>query len=190
MIFEKLIRIPYGRVAILIGKSGATKAEIERSCHVKLNIDGETGEVLVIADDDAEMMEPYKAIEIIAAIGRGFSPQNALTLLEENNSFFVIDLRRFAGKSNTSIERIKGRLIGDGGRARRNMENLTRTKISVYGKTAAVIGDTDNLRRAIDAISALSNGRMHGAVYSKLEAANRKIKEQKMNLWEDQNVFY
>jgi ribosomal RNA assembly protein len=31
---------------------------------------------------------------------------------------------------------------------------------------------------------------MHGAVYDKLEAANRKEKQEKMKLWEDQDVFY
>ena len=45
------------------------------------------------------------------------------------------------------------------------------------------------LRSAVDAISSISNGSLHGAVYSKLEAVNRKEKQEKMKLWEDQNVF-
>ena len=101
----------------------------------------------------------------------------------------VIDLREFTGKSNSNVERIKGRIIGEGGRARRNMENLSGTHISVYGKTVSIIGDARKLRLAVDAISSISNGSMHGAVYSKLEAANRKEKEDKMKLWENQNVF-
>jgi ribosomal RNA assembly protein len=31
---------------------------------------------------------------------------------------------------------------------------------------------------------------LHGTVYSKLEAANRKEKQEKMKLWEDWDVFY
>ncbi|KPU81033.1 RNA-binding protein, partial [Nitrosopumilus sp. PRT-SC01] len=34
-------------------------------------------------------------------------------------------------------------------------------------------------------ISSISGGSMHGAVYSKLEAVNRKEKYEKMKLWED-----
>jgi len=30
---------------------------------------------------------------------------------------------------------------------------------------------------------------MHGAVYTKLEAANRRGKQEKMKLWEDQDVI-
>jgi ribosomal RNA assembly protein len=69
------------------------------------------------------------------------------------------------------------------------MENLTGTLISVYGKTVSIIGDTTKLRLAVDAIASISSGSMHGAVYNKLETANRKVKEERMKLWEDQNVF-
>ncbi|PIY89837.1 MAG: RNA-binding protein, partial [Nitrosopumilales archaeon CG_4_10_14_0_8_um_filter_34_8] len=61
---------------------------------------------------------------------------------------------------------------------------------SVYGKTVSIIGDTSKLRLVVDAISSISNGSIHGAVYNKLEAANRKSKQEKMQLWENQDVFY
>jgi ribosomal RNA assembly protein len=70
------------------------------------------------------------------------------------------------------------------------MENLSGTHISVYGKTVSIIGDASKLRLAVDAISSISSGSMHGAVYTKLEAANRRDKQEKMKLWEDQDVFY
>ena len=41
MSFEKLIRIPNDRIAVLIGRSGNTKLKIETACHVSLDIDGE-----------------------------------------------------------------------------------------------------------------------------------------------------
>lgn len=189
MSFEKLIRIPNERIAVLIGRSGQVKSEIEKMCHVALDIDGQTGEVVISSDGSVAQIQPFKATEIVTAIGRGFSPENALTLLERDNILHVIDLREFVGKSNANIERIKGRLIGEGGKARRNMENLSRTKISVYGKTVAIIGSPGKLKLAVDAISSISNGSMHGAVYNRLEAANRKEKIEKMKLWEDQDVF-
>lgn len=189
MSFEKLIRIPNDRIGVLIGKSGIVKSKIEQLCHVSLEIDGATGEVWIKSNDDVEKIEPFKAMEIVTAISRGFSPENAMTLMKGENSLHVIDLRDFAGKSSANIERIKGRLIGESGKARRNMENLSGTLISVYGKTVSVIGDTNKLRLAVDAISSISSGSMHGAVYNKLEAANRKGKEEKMKLWEDQNVY-
>ena len=190
MSFEKLLRIPNDRIAVLIGKSGTVKSKIENSCHVQLEIDSETGEVLIKSKGSVEQIQPFKATEIVTAIGRGFSPENAMDLLKGDNALHVMDLREFAGKSSSNIERIKGRIIGEGGRSRRNMENLTGTHISVYGKTVSVIGNSAKLRLAVDAISSISSGSIHGAVYGKLEAANRKDKQEKMKLWEDSDVVY
>ncbi len=185
MSFEKLLRIPNERIAVLIGKSGNVKSKIEQQCNVSLDINGETGEVLIKSTGNIEKTQPFKAMEIITAIGRGFSPENAMTLLQGENVLHVIDLREFAGKSNSNIERIKGRIIGEGGKARRNMENLSGTHISVYGKTVSIIGDTMKLKIVVDAISSISSGSNHSTVYNKLEAANRKAKQEKMKLWED-----
>ena len=190
MSFEKLIRIPNDRVGALIGKAGNVKSKIEEACYVSLEIDGDNGEVFIRTQGDVEKIQPFKAMEIVTAIGRGFSPEHAMTLLEGENALHVIDLREFAGKSSANVERIKGRIIGEGGRARRNMENLSGTHISVYGRTVSIIGDSSKLRVAVDAISAISSGSMHGAVYTKLEAVNRKEKIERMQLWEDQDVFY
>ena len=132
---------------------------------------------------------PFKAMEIVMAIGRGFSPDNAMRLLKGENALHVIDLREFVGKSPTQIERIKGRIIGEGGKARINMEHLSGGNISVYGSTVSIIGSPDQLKLAVRAIVDLSRGSMHGSVYGKLEAARRRNKEERMKLWEDQNVF-
>lgn len=188
MSFERLVRIPTERVGVLIGRSGAVKSQIESACSVRLAVDGRTGEVTVLAAGDIGRMQPFKAVEIVMSIGRGFSPQNAMRLLKGENTLHVMDLREF-GRSRGQLERIKGRLIGEGGRARRNMENLSGTKISVYGRTASVIGGAKNLKLAIDAIASISEGSMHGSVYGRLESARRRDRAERMQLWEDQNVF-
>jgi len=189
MSYEKLIRIPTDRIGVLIGKSGNTKKQIEKKCLVNLDIDSEGGEVMITSKELTDDIEPFKAVEIVSAIGRGFSPENAMRLLRGDNSLHIIDLREFAGKSTDQIERVKGRIIGEGGKARLNIENLTNASITVYGRTVAIIGEPNQLRLAVDAISSLSHGSMHGPVYNKLESARRKEKDEKAKLWEDQNVF-
>ena len=154
-----------------------------------MDIDSEGGEVIITTKKLTEDIEPFKAVEIVSAIGRGFSPDNAMKLLSGENSLHIIDLREFAGKSPDQIERVKGRIIGEGGTARLNIENLTNALITVYGRTVAIIGEPNQLRLAVDAISSLSAGSMHGPVYSKLESAKRREKVEKAQLWEDQNVF-
>lgn len=205
MIFEKTVRIPAGRVAVLIGSRGRTKAAIEKACSVSLDIDSSDGSVTVVSKAGGggaaaaagsaapgaapDPIDPFKAAEIVAAIGRGFAPERAMALLGEDRALHVIDLREFAGKSPSQIGRIKGRIIGERGRARRSMESLTGASISVYGRTVAVIGSAASLKMAVEAISSLSSGSMHGAVYGRLEAARRQQKAERMILWEGQNVF-
>ena len=156
---------------------------------MNLDVDSEGGEVMITSKELTDDIEPFKAVEIVSAIGRGFSPENAMRLLRGDNSLHIIDLREFAGKSTDQIERVKGRIIGEGGKARLNIENLTNASITVYGRTVAIIGEPNQLRLAVDAISSLSHGSMHGPVYNKLESARRKEKDEKAKLWEDQNVF-
>ena len=189
MSYEKLIRIPTDRIGALIGKSGNTKKLIEKKCSVSLDIDSEGGEVMITTKKLTDDIEPFKAVEIVSAIGRGFSPENAMRLLSGENSLHIIDLREFAGKSPDQIERVKGRIIGECGTARLNIESLTNALITVYGRTVAIIGEPNQLRLAVDAISSLSSGSMHGPAYSKLESARRREKAEKARLWEDQDVF-
>lgn len=188
MSFEKIVRIPVDRVGALIGKSGKVKQEIEKNCSVELNIDSESGEIEIMTQANVEEMQPFKAMEVISAIGRGFSPQNAMKLMGDEYLLHVIDLRDFAGKSPQQIERIKGRIIGEGGRARTNMENLTNTNISVYGKTVSIIGEPHQIKMAIAAVTSIANGSRHGVVYGKLEADRRRQKIERMQLWENKDV--
>ncbi len=187
MSFEKIVRIPTERVGSLVGKSGKAKARIEKACSVSIEVDGASGEVRVYGEITGETSEPFKAIEIVMAIGRGFSPDSAMHIMD-GGALHIMDLREIVGKSRSQIERVKGRIIGQSGRARRNMEELSETQISVYGRTVAVIGAPEKIRVAVNAINALSNGSMHGSVYRRLESARRRQKLERLKLWEDQDV--
>ncbi|MGB6463026.1 MAG: KH domain-containing protein [Nitrosotalea sp.] len=189
MIFEKTILVPLERVGALIGKSGRVKAKIEKICSVSLSIDGQTGEIIIRGSGDVENVMPFKAEEVVLAIGRGFSPDKAMRLLEGENSLHILDLREFVGKSTAQIERVKGRIIGEGGRVRRNVEELSGATISVYGRTVAIIGEGNQLKSAVQAIIALSNGSTHGKVYNDLQDSRRRQKMEKLQLWEGENIF-
>ena len=82
MSFEKIIRIPKDRIGALIGKSGRAKLKIEDSCSVRLEINSENGEIQILTNTIDEKFQPFKAMEIITAIGRGFTPEKAMRLLK------------------------------------------------------------------------------------------------------------
>ncbi len=184
---EQIIRIPLERVGALVGKEGNVKEEIERRCGVALEVDSKTGEARVTYQPEALIeSNPFKALDIVSAIARGFSPQRAFSLLEEENIFSVIDLREYAGKSENAMLRIKSRLIGTEGKARRIIEELAGVQVSIYGHTVAVIGEPDASRIAKEAIDKLAKGGTHKATYEMLQKYRTKQKLDKMQLWESQ----
>ncbi|MGI0002017.1 MAG: KH domain-containing protein, partial [Nitrososphaeraceae archaeon] len=123
--------------------------------------------------------------EIISAISKGFSPQRANLLLRDEDLIFqIIDLKEYAGKSSNTMDRIKGRIIGQAGKSRRTIEELSGAYISVSGHTVALIGKFDEVRLANDAIIMILKGSTHKTVYEVLQQARRKNKLDKIRPWE------
>jgi ribosomal RNA assembly protein len=182
MIFEQGVRIPVERVGAVIGKEGGTKKVLEEEMGVQLSIDSKEGLVTVRAE--SMKTDPLSATRVIEAIGRGFSPQKARRLLDEGTVLEIIDLRDYAGRSSNSLDRIRGRVIGEKGKSRRVIEELTSCHLSVYGRSVAIIGETSEVQLASQAIRSLATGSQHKAVYNTLQKARTKRKMERMFLWE------
>jgi len=186
MSFQHSVKIPKERIGVLIGKSGKVKHQIEDRCGVKIEIDSESGDTMIIGNSSADRLEAFRAVEVITAISRGFSPQRAYLLFEDEELIFQqIDLHDYAGKSPNALERIKGRIIGEGGKARRMIEELSGSYVSVYGHTVCLIGNFREIKLTTEAIAMLAKGSMHKTVYNMLQGAKRKDKLDKMRLWEE-----
>jgi len=181
--FEQAVRIPVERVGAVIGKEGGTKRFLEEEMGVKLRVDSKEGLVTVKSESGLKT-DPFSATRVIEAIGRGFSPQRARRLLDEGTVLEVIDLRDYSGKSVNSLERIRGRVIGEKGKSRRVIEELTGCHISVYGRTVAMIGEASEVQQASEAVRSLATGSQHKTVYNSLQKARTKRKMERMFLWE------
>lgn len=159
------IKIPKARVAVLIGKKGESKKEIERLTKTKLNISGE-GYVIISGGG----LESYLTLSVIRAIGRGFNPKIALKLLKADYILDLIDIKDYTKKSRKKFIRIKGRLIGKKGSVWKKVEEKTNTNISIYGKTIAIIGRFDDVDIAKRAFEKLLRGAPHGKVYKFIDS--------------------
>ena len=183
MSFEQVVRVPLERVGAVIGREGATKRSLEADLGVELQVDSREG-LVTIKSGSVDQGDPFIAVRVIEAIGRGFSPQRARRLLEEGVAFEVIDLRDFAGRSANSLDRIRGRVIGLKGKSRRVIEELTQCHLSVYGRTVAIIGEASEVQLASGAVRKLALGSQHKTVYNELQKARTKRKMERMILWE------
>jgi ribosomal RNA assembly protein len=179
------LHIPEERISVVIGNKGKTKKEICKRCNVNIEIESKTGEILISSTSkNMDEFGALKARDIIHAISHGFSPERAFRILDEETLFQILDLRNFTSSSN-STSRIKGRIIGEKGKARKNLEELTNAFISIYGHIIALIGNYEETKLALDAITLLINGRSHKTVYEMLYQAKRKSKIEKLQLWEN-----
>jgi len=85
----KHVTVPSDRIGVLIGEGGETMREIEERAEVRLDIDSETGSVRVesVGDPIVGLNGP----DIVKAIGRGFAPEDALRLLEDDMQMFFFE---------------------------------------------------------------------------------------------------
>ncbi|MFC6756809.1 MULTISPECIES: KH domain-containing protein [Haloarcula] len=172
----KHVKIPQDRIGVLIGEGGETMREIEERAEVRLDIDSEDGSVKI--DTVGDPVTGLKGPDIVKAIGRGFKPEDALALLDDDMMMFeMIDIEA-AARNKNDLRRQKGRLIGEGGRTRELMQELTGAAVVIYGSTLSIIGGPEQVDAVREAAEMLLDGAPHGSVYSFLE---RKHNEMKRN---------
>ena len=178
--------IPLERVGVLIGREGSIKSKIEKALKARLLIQSETGLVEVVPwDDSNDPTTILRARDIVVAIARGFSPERALTLVDDDIVLDVIDLRETFGRNERDIARLKGRVIGREGKIRRLIEEMTSAKVSVYGHTIAMIGLYENVTAAREAIELILKGKQHSTVYKLLRKIKSEAKKREtLELWE------
>jgi len=170
------LKIPQERIAMLLGKVGSTKRELETKTGTKIRVDSDEGDVLIEGDE----LKCFITLNIIKAIGRGFNPKIALRLLNEENILEIINMEDYLGNNKKKILTARSRLIGTGGKARRSIESLTFSNISVYGKTVAIIGEIEKAEIAKQALINLIMGSKHGNVYAFIDKRKKSLDEEEI----------
>lgn len=187
MLQREIVKVPTDRVGVIVGRNGRVRKRVEEMTNTKIEISAD-GMVIITTPPSEETEDPvlvWKARDMIRAMGRGFSPKRALSLIDDDARLIIISLRDVVGSSPSQMKRVAGRLIGEGGRTRRVIEETTECKVSVYGKTVSIIGAYPGLDHAQRAIMMLVEGAPHSAVYAHLERMRREMNRQRTELWED-----
>ncbi len=170
------LRIPRDRVGVLLGPGGATKTELEERSGVRVEVDSENGEVEV---DDTGAFEPVLALkvrDVVRAIGRGFAPEKAFRLFQDDTYLDVLDVTDFVGKDTKDVARVRARLIGTRGKTRASIEDASGAHVSIYGKTVALLGEIEEVQIAREAVEMILDGAPHTAVYKFLERRRKELR--------------
>jgi len=174
------IKIAGNRLGVLIGKGGSVKKELETKTSTTISIDSKEGSVKLEGEDTPLLL---RGIEVVQAINRGFSPERAFVLLEDED--LLLDIIDLSGLTDSprQLDRLRGRIIGKDGRSREQIEHMTECEISVFGKTVAIIGLPEQIKIARTAVDMLLQGLPHEAVYAFMERKRRELKQDMIDYY-------
>jgi len=179
------LRVHEDRLGVLIGEGGKVVKDLEARLGVKITVNTVDSSVIIEpANPSIPATNILKCQEIIKAIDYCFSYERASRLHDDDAVLVIVDLKDQITFSESHLQRIKGRIIGEEGKARKNLEELTGTYISVCRDTVAIIGEYTRAELARQAIEMLAQGRQHSTVYKFLDRAIRDLKRKELtDLW-------
>lgn len=161
----QVVLIPVDRIGVL----SHVREDIEEAGNIKLTIDPD-GTITVDCDDP---VAEWKAIDVVKAIGRGFRPELAMNLFSEEYMLVVVDLKSMFN-TEKQRERMRSRVIGTKGKARKTIEEISGAFLCIYGNTVCILGRISEVTVAERGLLALLGGASHGSVYGILHKEKEK----------------
>lgn len=150
-----------------VRKVTQNKKELEDRLKVKIFIKG----TQVTIEGDEELDE-YFASRVLEAMDYKFLVDDALLLRDEKYDFKVLHIKGHTHRHDMEI--VRGRIIGTKGKTIDTFRELTGCEIAVKDNEVAILGPTERIHEAEEAIIALIKGSKQGNVYAHLEKLNRE----------------
>jgi len=142
------------------------KKRLEQELEVKITNQGKN---LFI---DGEPDKEFLALQIIEAINVGFSVEKTLNLKQEDIILQTLHIKDKTKRND--LERVRARIIGKQGKTLKTLNNLTGCEFSIKDNEIGIIGNTDDIKEAMQAIISLIQGSRQSNVYAHTEKEIRK----------------
>lgn len=160
----KYVKVPDDRLNLF--KTGNAKKTIENQTDAEVSIDDNAKTVSVHHSDSVKELDAKNVVE---AVANGFGAERALKLSRDSTSHFsTINIRNMT-RNKKEFKRQKGRIIGENGKTKEIISDLTGVMIEIYREKVSIIGGDRDVRKARDAIMSLIRGKPHQDVYRSLE---------------------
>lgn len=152
-----------------------TKELLEKKLHAQIVL---KGRVLTIETDP---LNEFEAQRIFGAMNLGFSANDALKLLDEENSFITINIKDYANTKNLDV--VRARLIGTHGKTKNTLEEITKCGIKVHNNHVGIIGPAESVEPALTAVTNIIKGTKQANAYKYLERINTQRKSTPHEKW-------
>jgi ribosomal RNA assembly protein len=125
----------------------------------------------------------YKFDKFIKCLKAGFDINISKNILYNDWDLIEIDLKQVFEKKVNHMIRIKGRLIGERGKALKEISTRTNSYIIIKDRYVYILGDSISLKAAYEGIKRLVRGEKHEHVYEFLDKYRKDLenKEREIN---------
>jgi len=127
---------------------------------IKFHRDGKT--IKIYLEDFYSL---YKIEKVIKSIKANFSIEICEKIFREEYDILEFDLKKVFDKKVNHLKRIKGRLIGEDGKAIKELEKRTGAKISITDRYLYIAGDSVSIQSAYYALNKLVSGTSHSKAF-------------------------
>ncbi len=143
---------------------------------LKVNISNKGKNIFIEGEPEHEFI----ALQLLKAVNLGFSVDTSLRLTEEGVILQTLNIKDITKSKN--LERIRARIIGSNGKTLKTLFNLTNCSISLHYNKIGIIGDSEEIEDAIQALKSIVYGSKQGKVYGRLERRRKEKRTQLKNL--------
>ncbi len=143
------------------------KKKLEKALDVKITNKGK----LVFVDGEAD--KEFTALQVMEAIKLDFPIEKALELTNEDVILQTIHIKDITKRND--LERVRGRIIGTQGKTLKTLNNVTGCHFELSDNQVGIIGNTEDIEEAKQAVTSLIQGSKQSNVYTRAE----RLKKQK-----------
>nr|AAC47659.1 unknown [Antonospora locustae] len=119
-----------------------------------------------------------RAHVLVKAVLIGFSVEDAFFVLKEDAYLYSFEVYEVKLLKGDHLSRAIGRIIGRNGVTKRAIETTSKTKIAVVDTKVHILGGSDNIDVAKDAICRLIMGSEPSKIHNRLRTLSAKLKEK------------
>lgn len=119
-----------------------------------------------------------RAALLIKAVLIGFSVEDVIFVLKEDAYLYSFEIYEVKMLKGDHLNRAIGRIIGRNGSTKRAIEATSKAKIAVIDTKVHILGGTENIDVAKDAICRLIMGSEPSKIHNRLRTISTKLKEK------------